>query len=258
MSESGLPEYDSPPVVEVALTVQFEDSFDMDEATVDALAKAWPEYELERRAVLPVIGLEPSPTDRPDDGAELERLWLSAKDGQQVVQIQHDRLAVNWKRDSLDETYPRFTWLRDFFLDAWHRFNQVSSIELCPDICQVLYVNHIGAESGWHGVGDTSEILTSWRGDTSDEFLPEPEIAATYLHYHIPDPGQWLDIEAGPIRPAEDEDRVLAIYVASRGWTDSPDLDGALAVLDLAHEWIVRGFTSVTTTAAHQRWGRTR
>ncbi|WP_419911579.1 TIGR04255 family protein [Candidatus Poriferisodalis sp.] len=258
MSDTELPEYDSPPVVEVALTVQFEDSFDMGEATIDALAGAWPEYALERRAVLRTIGLEPSHIDRPEAGAELERLWMSAKGGQQVVQVQHDRLTVNWKRDSLDETYPRFTWLRKFFLDAWHRLSKITAIDLCPDICQVLYVNHIGAESGWHGISDTSEILASWRGHTSDEFLPEPEIAAAYLHYHIPDPGQWLDIDVGPIRPDENADRVLAMYVSSRGWAATADLDGALAVLDVAHEWIVRGFTSATTAKAHQKWGRTR
>jgi uncharacterized protein (TIGR04255 family) len=202
------------------------------------------------------MGLQPGVFERSGSESENRRLWLENPAGSRVVQIQHDRLAVHWTKGEPDEGYPRFTSLRESLVDAWNRLDSAFDQQLMPDICQVLYVNHIGAESGWKGVGDTQEILASWRGDVSDDFLPKPVIAATYLHFHMPDPGEWLDIETGPIRIGDES--VLAVYVGARGRAGSDCLEGVLQFMDLAHEWIVRGFTSLTTSRAHNVWGRMR
>ena len=50
----------------------------------------------------------------------------------------------------------------------------------------------------------------------------------------------------------------MVLTLVSRGAASSPDLDGALDFMNLAHKWIVKGFTSVTTTQAHNQWRRTR
>ena len=256
LAMSELPDFKQPPVIEVALSVQFEESLDIQTVGEDALAAAWPGYDLEMRPVLMTMGLEPGAFDRPDDEAGNLRLWLSNPGGSRVVQVQHDRLAVHWTQDESEEAYPRFASLREFFVEAWHKLDDAFSDQLVPGICQVLYVNHIGTESGWQSAEDTPEILAPWGGIMSDDFLPEPEIAATYLHIHIPDPGEWLDIQAGPVHI--NETSVLAIYLAARGLAASPHLEGALEFMDLAHEWIVRGFASFTTQSAHKIWGRRR
>ncbi|MCY3862490.1 MAG: TIGR04255 family protein [bacterium] len=253
---SELPDFERPPVIEVALSVQFEESLDIQASGEDVLAAAWPDYDLEMRPVLTTMGLEPGAYDRPDDEAGDRRLWLSNPGGSRVIQVQHDRLAVHWTQEDSEEIYPRFASLREFFVEAWHRLNDAVDDQLVPGICQVLYVNHIGAESGWQGPEDTPEILAPWGGIMSDDFLPEPGIAATYLHFHIPDPGEWLDIQAGPV--GVDDRSVLAVYLAARGIAASPDLEGVLEFMDLAHEWIVRGFASFTTPSAHKTWGRNR
>ena len=254
MNQSSLPDFARPPVIEVALSVQFEDPLDLGGSDIVSLAEAWPELEPELRPVLPEMDLNPSHHEMPNDDADDLRLWLSGESGSRVVQVQHDRLAVNWARSDPSEEYPRFGTLRDSFIDAWHRLDAATGGELLADICQVLYVNHIGAESGWESVEHTSKILCPWSGTMSDEFLPEPEIAANYLHFHMPDPGQWLDIETGPVRV--DDEPKLAMYLAARGMTERYDLDSALDLLDLAHEWIVQGFVSITTPEAHKIWGK--
>ena len=32
--------------------------------------------------------------------------------------------------------------------------------------------------------------------------------------------------------------------------------EGAMTMMDQAHEWIVRGFAAITSAEMHQRWGR--
>ena len=50
----------------------------------------------------------------------------------------------------------------------------------------------------------------------------------------------------------------MTLNLISLGRASSPDLAGALDFMDLAHEWIVRGFTSMTTAEAHEHWRRTK
>jgi hypothetical protein len=42
----------------------------------------------------------------------------------------------------------------------------------------------------------------------------------------------------------------------ARGKPLSPDVDGALRFLNIGHEWIVRGFTELTTPEMHSKWDR--
>ena len=256
-----LPDFARPPVVEVALATQLAEPLGFDAEDVRGLASAWADDlpDVSLRPVLPSLHTDPDDFEEPDDAARL-RLWMASDSDNRVVQLQPDRLTVNWKKGDPGETYPRFANLREFFVESWRRLTALAEQSKFPEpkptICQVMYVNHIGATHGWTNTDDTSTILAPWSGSRSDDFLPAPYIAATYQHFHLPDPGRWLDVEAGPMR-TDDEERVLAIYLTCRGDAATPDLDGALGVMDLAHEWIVRGFTSVTTSEAHAIWERT-
>ena len=90
----------------------------------------------------------------------------------------------------------------------------------------------------------------------SDEFLPENPHEGFLLHCHLPDGRGWLNIDAWTTDTRTDE-RLMVLTLVSRGSASSPNLDGSLDFMDLAHEWIVRGFTSVTTMEAHKKWRRT-
>jgi len=37
---------------------------------------------------------------------------------------------------------------------------------------------------------------------------------------------------------------------------DLGGVEDAMAFLDVGHEWVVRGFTSVTTTSMQSKWGK--
>jgi len=50
---------------------------------------------------------------------------------------------------------------------------------------------------------------------------------------------------------------ILQVDLTARGKA-KPDYSDMDSWLEIAHEWIVKGFTELTTTAGHKRWERTR
>lgn len=254
MSDTGYPTFERPPVVEVGLVAQFAEPLAWGHE--DTLAAAWPRFRRETRPVLSRLDLLPYNVGDVAEGAAEQRLWLENATGSRVVQMQPDRLMANWSDDDPDEEYPRYEHIRGFFIDAWERMENVVAAPLQPDICEVFYLNYITPKNGWRGYEDTAAVVAPWGGDMSNNFLGTPQFTATTLHFHLPDPCQWLNIEIGPIEV--DDQQLLVIYLGARGLAATPDLQGALAVFDVAHEWIVKGFVSVTTEQAHDEWGLTR
>ena len=259
-----LPEYERPPVVEVALAIQLERAIGFKSLHLANVAASWADEfpSVEERAPLPLMGPDP---DDPDVSLELSdepqtpRLWLQNEAGNRVLQLQQDRIVVNWQKGEGDDPYPRYATIRESLVDAWGRLSEaIDDLRLnvpAPSICEVLYVNHLGADQGWRSAGDTAVLIAPWGGTMTDGFLPENPHGGFLLHYHLPGGRGWLNIDAWTTDVLDDE-RLMVLTLVSRGGATSPDLDGALDFMDLAHEWIVKGFTSVTTTEAHNKWRR--
>ena len=260
----ALPEYEHPPVSEVALTVQLVDDIGFRSLDMATIAACW-EHDLphvEERDRLPRLDDDPDHLESKPDHTELHetpRLWLQNESGNHVLQLQQDRIAVNWSKSEADDDYPRYETIRDFLLEAWRRLEaKLADLGLTlppPWMCQVMYVNELGANHGWNSSADTVRLIAPWAGSMSDDFLPVDRHEGLLLHFHIPEHQGWMNIDG---RTADIGNRILVLTLASQGWPASPDLDGVLGFMDLAHEWIVKGFTSVTTPEAHQEWGRVR
>ena len=130
--DRGLPEYARPPVVEVALAIQLDAAIGYRSLDLAGIASHWAkEYpNVEERTPLPMMGFD---SDTPDvtldvsDETETPRLWLQNNAGDRVVQLQQDRIVVNWKQGSNDKTYPRYTSIREALLDAWQRMTTAAS-----------------------------------------------------------------------------------------------------------------------------------
>lgn len=265
---SPLPEYEHPPVVEVALAVEFERSVNFGALDLGRLAAAWEDImpNAEERPLLPRMGI---PTeDLLDTLFEIEetasnppRLWLQNEVGDRVVQIQHDRLVVNWRKGPLGGPYPRYAAIRGMLQDAWQRL-----IAACADLgrdepepsrCEIQYINHLGLEQGWKSPEDTERLIVPWNGVEDDGLLPRDHLCAFHLHCHYPEEREgWLEIDGWTGSGSETE--AMTLNLTSRGRALSGDLESALDFLDVAHVWIVRGFTAVTTPEAHAIWRRTR
>jgi len=264
--DQGLPEYTRPPVVEVALAIQFGAAIGYKARDLAEIADHWKDEcpEVEERTPLPMMGFGSESPDvmlDVDDGTDVPRLWLQNGSGDRVVQLQQDRIVVNWKQESGQGTYPRYGSIREALRGAWRKLEMaVGGLGLQqpqPSVCEAQYINHLGPDQGWFSTEDTARLIAPWKGTMSDDFLPPNSHGMFLLHFHLPDQRGWLNIEGWPANHVTNE-KMLVLNLTARGRASSPDLTSALDFMDLAHEWIVRGFTSVTTSEAHKIWERTR
>lgn len=85
-------------------------------------------------------------------GPPAGRLWFVSRDGASLVQLQPDRLYVNWRSTEAASAYPRWAHVRDTFAERLHDvFEFVHLAEgRVPAIGQVevTYINALDDEDG--------------------------------------------------------------------------------------------------------------
>jgi hypothetical protein len=148
-----------------------------------------------------------------------------------------------------------------FALDTFKGFAASENLgEITPVQCEVTYVNHIQAGEGWSEHGELSNVVTTWQNTYSDSYLPAPEDVQFRARYQIADedgkPLGRLYILFQPAYRSTDGKPIFAMNVIARGAPTPADLDGTFRLFDREHEWIVRGFASVTTPRMHKIWRR--
>jgi uncharacterized protein (TIGR04255 family) len=273
-------DFGDPPVAEVALTVQFARPI-ADIAVlaefVTRLASEFPAQTLQpalprMQEVFNRPQAVPSFEMRFDQMSALPRTWLSG-DGPYLVQIQPDRLAFNWRREAQpqDRGYPGYRAIRAEFLRHYALLLEIASVihpgELPDvDLCEAFYVNPIaipGHESrSFHP--DLSQVLRLVSPASRETFLGVPEDETLQTRWRIPSQVD-VDRPAGRLylsaSPALDPQTNLPIYLVNLTGHVLPSeesQEAALSALDLAHDWVVRGFEAITTETMHEAWHHNR
>lgn len=261
MIDAPKPEFRHPPVNEVALAAQFEPLA----GGSYGLAQLAEALKIVEPGHTNVIERPPQPPLPPRDaprGISLQLLdapepplfWLLDETSHHLIQIQRDRLVVNWRKLTPDEPYPSFESILPRWKQAWATLDAAVAGAgvgpLIPNACEVTYFNAI------EPAPNINELVAPWAGQHSDAFLPEPDEVRLAAQYALPDDAGYLTIELTPAIRQDTGATASLLRVGARGWPVSPDHDSVLAFFDLAHDWIVRGFTSFTTTTMHERWER--
>ena len=227
--------------------------------------------EIQEQPTLPPVAIEsfePGPTPfsfQFTTEVSLPRLWFLAPGGGTLVQVQRDRLVHNWRQTAADQPYPRYAHFRPIFADRLS--DLVDHLEkhdmgkLQPVQCEVTYINHIPLDTVPNRT--LAGVLAPWSETNSDQFLPGPEDVRATVRYQIPGPGGTpvgrLYVSADPVWatvPGHPPSEVLLLQLFCRGRPLGPGIGGVLDFCDLAHEWIVRGFASITTPEMHTVWRR--
>lgn len=268
-----LPNFANPPVIEVAISVQFERLTALHTAHFGLL---WEEF----RNRFPRTEEHP-PTDRaienlgavlaPQISVQIEtvmpvaRVWFLNEAGTELVQVQQDCFVHNWRKITVPtETYPRYERIRSTFQDELGIFLQFVEREgigrVVPIQCEITYVNHIGVGSGWQHLGEVERVFAPWSGHYSDDFLKRPEQARIVMRHSIPgatgEPIGRLHTDLMPAMDLKTQQPMFVLTLTARGRPIGEGIEGALAMLDIGREWIVRGFASVTTRTMHDVWRR--
>ena len=272
MSDRQLPAFDQPPVSEVVMSVQFDPLSDLNPLHMgrwwtDERRGRYPRTEekapleptreefkapSQRALNVKVMGVPPSPS-----------IWFLTEDRSELLQIQRDRFTRNWAKVGSDGSYPRFKSLFPSFESDFTDFAHFLDAEGLgtPVIrqCELTYVNGIPVDSNWSRHGQLKELVAPWSGELTDGFLGEPEDVQVNLRYVIP---SGEDEPIGrmyvAVQPAwtPDHQPIVLMTLTARGAPGSADFEGVRGFMTLAHEWIVRGFATLTTSKMHETWER--
>jgi len=270
--EEPLPSFQKPPVVEVALSVQFDALKGLGTPQIGLL---WQEF----RSRLPVTEeqapLEPQverfgAARRPFLGVAFQmmskppapRCWFLNTEGTELIQVQTDRFIHNWRKAGEGDQYPRYERLRKAFEEELGQFVKFIEREnlgqFVPNQCEVSYVNHIVPGAVWKNHGDLDKAITVFQRHYSDNFLGAAEEANTNLQFVISgatgEPIGRLHVSASPVFGVKDDLPMLHLSLTARGRPEKEGIDGVMKFLDLGRNWVVRGFKSITTPEMHREW----
>lgn len=270
-----LPEYSRPPVAETALVVRFEPS--IDPARIGAL---WPHFwnEFPKTSTAPPAAVPVEQFGHAQDAgfamqfqlmAPPMRLYFISQDDAQLVQIQPDLFGRNWRRQSDDDTYPRYQgsqrerFLRDYqtFLSALRDEHfAVGSTRAVQ--CEVVYINHIVAGQTWKTHTDFAKVFCGGAIPTRPYEGAVLEDLAANARYQILDSKQKpigrLHVSIQPGIRNSDRRPVFSMNLTARGAPADQTLEGIMKFFDRGREAIVQSFTALTTPEMHVEWGRTR
>jgi uncharacterized protein (TIGR04255 family) len=270
----GLPNFQSPPVTEVVLSVQF--------ATIALFRSVhaglfWNEIRDEYPVASEQAPIVPAfetfgGTPMLTPGFQVQtmlvppmaRHWFETDNGEHLVQLQQDRILHNWRQHSPEMVYPRYETLRTKFMGEIAKltalFKKEGLGEIRPNQCEVTYINTITSAGGENPHEHLARITPLWTGNLSEPSFPPPETTTIQTKYVL----RKNDIPYGrvyvtftPAYRATDYRPVVQLEVTTRGRTNEENVTAAFGLLDEERDVVVRTFAAVTTPLMHKEWGRT-
>src|SRR5713226_1148327 len=254
------PEFGEPPVVEVAISLQFKRLEMMRSAHLGLLwdlfrKNGFSQTEDHGELEPAVEDLDAKPNGRVglrvqafDDAPPLPRVWFLNDSENELVQVQRDRLIVNWRQGAGSaEPYPRYKNIIERFRSALGTFTAFTASEklgiITPDQCELTYVNHIVPGQGWSNHGEIDSVVTVWQNSYSDDYLGRPEDGAFRARYRMKDDTGTaigrLNVVFQPGYRKSDGAPIFILNLTGRGAPSPPDLEGVFRLFDREHEWIV-------------------
>jgi len=268
---SALPDFDRPPVVETVLAVHLApvrqlDSIRTAEFWSSRLREEFPIAEEQERHFAPLESFEigPSATPRLEfrRGPQAPRFWFRSAAEDQLVQVQNDWIAFNWRKSQSASGYRHFTEGLDRFSDLFTSLSSyVETLGARPLEAlqvEVSYVNQIlAADGGW---AQPSEMPKVFRGvqPLESRHLPAAESHGVALQYVARDrDGLAFGRLYVSVEPALDPSGPAFIMTLTfKARPRGTDLPSVKDVLEIGHRWVVGSFDELTTADMHQVWGR--
>ena len=271
---ADLVDFDSPPVTEVVIGVQFNS---LERFLSPHLGVVWNEFKeefpfVEEHPYLPptfetfgtpaafmIPNLNFQIVTRP----EMLRVHFINQQKTQLLQIQRDQFLHNWRKVGSGDNYPRFERMLETFQSGFRKFTDVISREelgpIVPNQCEVSYFNQIPIPDGvtiWSQLASTFPELA---GDATIEGLGAPEDARFALRYIVPaEDGSALGRVVIVAEPAQRVDgaTIIQFTLTARGKPATADMKGVLEFLMNGRVLLNRAFKKLTSVEMQKRWGK--
>lgn len=263
-----LPEFDRPPVVEVAIGVQFEPIKGFRQGHIGLfwhqIRADYPTALDQPRLETPVESLDdaligPSFQLELIDSPPVHRAWFVSADDSLLVQVQDDRLIHNWRHRGGE--YPRFEPLLERFWSHFDRYTEslAGTGLVVPPVQQaeVTYINWIASTTmrDFFRPSSAAEVDLPGVG-------PQPDAERWSARYPVRE-GEALvgrlAVEAQPGRRVESGKVATGFQLAltfRAPVAKGANRESVSGLLFIGRDAIVRTFTEVTTPARHDEWGR--
>src|SRR5205823_4099952 len=111
---------------------------------------------------------------------------------------------------------------------------------------------HIPRGQGWETAEDLGDVFTSIAKSVDTEFLPKPEAVRFAFNYVMGNQEGRLRVQANPAISRADQREVIVLNLTARGKPASSTMLDVMGWFDLGRDWIVRGFTDLTTPLMHK------
>lgn len=254
-----LPDYKNPPVNEVVCGLRFDPS---DQLRIPHIGILWDKL----RTDYPIIQHVPPISSTKGEilldsatGMPLPRVWFISKSDDQLVQFQPDRFYFNWRRRQKE--YPRYENVIKNFESVLntikHFFKEFDLGALNPVDYELSYINHIPKGEGWNTIDDLPGIFSDFVWNQNKKrFLPNPDKVAWQTSFALPDKKGQLIVNLKQAIRTEDKIPLLVLELKAVGIGESADKGSIRDWFDLSHEWIVKGFTDLTTPEIQKIWER--
>jgi uncharacterized protein (TIGR04255 family) len=270
VSSTPLPEFEEPPISEVALSVEFAalENWRSPHAGLywSRIKDTYPSTETQPPLPSQIEKFGVEFWQRPGVRVELispdiARFWFVAEPPTNLIQVQRDRFIINWRKVKGDEIYPRYdAAMRPRFEREWRHFASFVSeqkIGTCDvQQCEVAYINELLQGDGWDTFEESLTLFAPWWKSGTDGFLPPPETLGLGCSFSISDQRGRLHVSAQHVRRQTDQRDAIRLELVARGRPTSSNDPDILNWMDLGREWIVRGFADLTSAKAHKLWKR--
>lgn len=269
---SLLPEYARPPVIEVVCGVRFAaiEQFKAIHLGLlwERLRNDFPNVEEQPPLAISIEQLE-MPSAQIQEfqfvtQPPLPRVWFLDQQGNGIIQVQRDTFLHNWRKLKPEDRYPRFQNVVASFkthLELFAAFIEEQGLgTITPIQCELTYVNHIPEGLLWSRDKSLGELFPdfAWRS-IPDRFLPNYEAVNWRTVFRLPDRQGRLHVtkQLAFLQPSGEP--IVALELKARGIGGNALIGEIWPWFELAHEWIVRGFTDLTSVKAQSElWGRIR
>lgn len=258
----SLPEFDAPPLFETVLAVRFPGlkGWDLRHFGLfwDYVREDFPRFETKQPLAAPR-----TLSDGPPAFIEIQMLsepdvrgWYLIPDGTRLLQLQRDAFIHNWRKVTLEETYPRYVAaIRPAFELEWSRFLSFLDQEGIdkPTVVEseVTYVNHFEQGREWSSMADLAEVVRWWSPNG-------PSAERIRLTATVPTEGHNLEVTLFPAVRRSDKKELIQLNLTVKGQPKSAEKEEILEWMDRARAVIVRGFADLTTEKMHRIWRRTK
>ena len=270
--ETALPSFRKPPLVETAISLQFQLIDGLKNAHLaiywQAMRNEFP--KISDAQLLPeqvelfgeqALRARRFPGFRIAAAGEACRMQMASQDDQAMVQIQNGRIISNWRRGTAGE-YPRWGSVLSRFKESMRKFKEMLASEKLGDVVvnqwEVVYVNHLLKGRDWDTPADWHSLLPGIVANPTGYSAGTLESLVCSVQAVMPDnPGRVhadLFHGFGSLEAAPQE--LLSLQITARGGVTEPTDEKAYNGLERGHVAIVRTFCDLTGPTAQKRWER--